>query len=1131
MKKNYESGKGVCHIPKKLLLVMKLTAFLIVVLTMQVTATVYSQNKKLSLNMQGNSIKEVLQQIEAQSEYRFIYENEKVNLDTKVSIRVTDEVVDNILKQLFEKDGISYSITNNNLILINPSDKQLKNFGKESINSQQQKSVSGIVTDSSGGSLPGVSVVVKGTTVGSITDVNGSYSLANVPTNATLQFSFVGMKTQEIAVAGKTTVNATLIEEAIGIDEVVAIGYGTQKKVNLTGSIATVGGDEMIKRPVTNAAAMLQGNLSGVQITQNSGEPGNEGISIRIRGTGTFSSAGSDPLVLIDGVQGKLADLNPNNIESISVLKDAASASIYGSRAANGVILVTTKVGKEGKISMEYSGNFGIHTPTKMYDLITNSAEYMELFNEAKINSGFTTGLYTQDMINSYRNATDRNLYPNTNWLDLIFSPAPTQTHNLSFSGGSKGTKFDVSLGYVNQKGVMKGFNYEKYNVRVNLSSMINDKIKFGGNFSVKKGIQAQPRQGSQDTFVAAMSQAPTYGPYLADGSGRYAFKAYDFELNNKNPIAIIEEKVNKNTDDYAISTQGWLDVQLLKNLKWYTKAAMNLDISKSYDFRPQIPLYNFRTNAYMTLLDVGGSGLVVRDDQNVYKNLYSYLSYDKTFGDHKVFAQAGYSMEDNVSQYLQGYRKNYPSDLLRQIDAGSPSVQQTNGSQYEWAIMSYFGRLDYNYKERYLLEANIRYDGTSRLASATRWGAFPSFSAGWRASEENFMKSLDLSWLNNLKLRGSYGELGNQNIGNYPYQAMLNLTDNYSFDNASLSSGVAQTALSNKAIMWETTSILDFGLDLTAFKGLNVTFDWYKKRTSDILRGSQVTGVVGLNPPTVNNGTMENKGFELSVNYQNNVKSGYFAGLNYSAGFNLDHYKNKLVDFGAREISGYYLRQEGLEWESYYMIEQIGIFQSAAEIANSPKQFNDATVPGDLKYKDANNDGKINNDDRVPIKGRYPALNYSFNFSTNWKGFDLSAQFQGVSNVKYFVNNWGTIPFVQGAPPTTDWRNRWTESNPSATMPRIYWGWNSPERISRNSSWFLQDGSYLRLKNLSFGYTLPGKTTQRIGIDQLRVYFSGDNLVTFTKYPGLDPERGGSGSAVNYPQNKIFSFGVNVKF
>jgi TonB-linked SusC/RagA family outer membrane protein len=1110
---------------QKVLRTMKLTIFILLISVISVFANrTYSQTKALNLNMKNSTLKEVLQSIETQSGFYFMYSEKLVDVNREVSINVTNQKIDEVLDELFAGTNVSYKMKDR-FILLTTSEVA----GNES-SVQQQISVSGKVTDSSGTSLPGVTVVVKGTTQGTITDGNGNYSLSNVPGDATLVFSFVGMKTQEIPVSGKTTIDVVMVEDAIGIEEVVAIGYGTMKRLNLTGSVTSVSGKELVKRPVTNVASMMQGNLPGVQIIQNSGEPGNEGVSIRIRGTGTFSSAGSDPLVLVDGIQGNLADLNPNDIESISVLKDAASASIYGSRAANGVILVTTKTGEEGKISMQYSGNFGIHTPTKMYELITNSAEYMELYNEARLNSGLTAD-YTQEMIDAYRNATDRSLYPNTDWLDLMFSPAPVHTHNLSFSGGSKVTRFNVSIGYVNQKGIMESFDYEKYNARFNLSSMVNENIKFGANVSVKKGVKSAPRSGASDMFLAAMAQAPTYSPYLADGSGRYSFKAYDFEYNNKNPIAIIDEEVFRNTDDYAVSTQGWLDIQILKDFKWYTKAAVNLELSKYDDFRPQVPLYNFRTNEYMTLLDVGGEGLEVRDDQNLYKNLYTYLSYEKLFGGHSVFVQAGYSMEDNVSQYLSGYRKEYPSDKLRQIDAGSPSVQQVYGSQYEWAIISLFGRLNYNYKDRYLLEANIRYDGTSRLSSSNRWGAFPSVSVGWRISEEEFMKNAGLPWLNNLKWRGSYGELGNQNIGLYPYQAILSLTSNYSFDDSSLSSGVAQTALSNENIMWETTSILDFGLDLAVFSGLNVIIDWYKKRTTDILRGSQVTGVVGLDAPNVNNGTMENKGIDFTLQYNNSVNSGYFAGLNYSAGLNIDHYKNKLVDFGAREISDYYLREEGYEWDAFYMIEQIGIFQSEEEITNSPKQYNDATVPGDLKFRDATNDGKINDDDRVVIGGRYPSLNYSFNFSGAWKGFDLSAQFQGIQGVKYYVNNWGTIPFVQGAPPTTEWQDRWTESSPSSTMPRIYWGWGAPQRISRNSSWYLQDGSYLRLKNLTFGYTLPVSLFKNTGIEQFRVYFSGDNLITFTDYPGLDPERGGSGYFVNYPQNKIYSFGVNVKF
>ncbi|MFV0506406.1 MAG: SusC/RagA family TonB-linked outer membrane protein [Bacteroidales bacterium] len=995
-----------------------------------------------------------------------------------------------------------------------------------------QKTITGKVIDESGLGMPGVAVVQKGTTIGSITDVDGKFSVS-VPEGAILQFSFMGMKTQEVTVGSEGTININMEPDAIGLEEVVAIGYGTQKKVNLTGAVSTIKGDEIVKRPVANVETMLQGRMPGVQIVQNSGEPGNESVSIRIRGTGTFSSAGSNPLILVDGVQGSLSDLNPNNIESISVLKDAASASIYGARAANGVILVTTKTGEVGKITMNYSGNFAIHTPTKLFDIITNSAEYMELFNEARVNSGLTDGLYSDEVISKYRNGADQNQYPNTDWLDLMFNPAPTQTHNLSFSGGNKNTTFNVSLGYVNQDGVMRGFDYEKYNVRVNVSSSVNEHIRFGGNFLLKKGMKSAACLGSTDHFIAIMSQAPTYAPQLPDGSGRYTYKAYDFEKNNKNPVALIENNVMRNTTDYAIVAQGWLDVQLLKGLKWYTKAAVNLDFSKYDDFKPILPLYNYHTYEFMSFLDVGGAeGLEVRDDQSEYKNLFTYLNFDHDFGSfHNFRAQLGYSVEDNVSTYLRGYRKDYPKEDLTELDAGGLSVQQAGGTTTEWALMSFFGRLGYSYKSRYLLEANLRYDGTSRLAPGNRWGVFPSYSAGWRLSEESFFKGLNANWINNLKFRGSYGELGNQNIGLYPYQSILNLTGSYSFDDATLSTGVAQNRLSNTNIKWETTRILDIGFDLTVFDALVATFDWYKKTTTDILRASQATDVVGLAPPIVNNGTMENVGVEFDLRYSKRIGSGLFYGGAYTIGFNIDSYKNKLVDFGEREISGYSLREEGREWDAFYMLEWVGIFQSDEEIANSPKQFNDATMPGDLKFKDQNNDGIINNDDRTVLSGRYPKFNYSFNFAFDWKGFDFSTQFQGVSGVKYYVNDWGTIPFVQGAPPTSNWRNRWTETNHSTTMPRMYWGWSAPERIKRNSSWYLQNGSYLRLKNLTVGYTLPNTLFDQIGIERLRLYFSGDNLITITDYPGLDPERGGSGRFVNYPQNKIYSVGVNVNF
>ena len=1004
--------------------------------------------------------------------------------------------------------------------------------------------ISGMVKDENGIAIPGVSIKVAGLSVGTQTDANGRYKIEVADDKAVLVFSFLGYVTQELPVAGKTNINVVLKEQSSKLNEVVVVGYGTQKKVNLTGAVATVSGEELTKRPVVNAAAMLQGTMPGVQVNQGSGEPGNEGVSIRIRGNGTFSGAGSDPLVLIDGVPGSFNDVNPTDIDNVSVLKDAASASIYGSRAGNGVILITTKQGKAGSMKVQYDGNIGLYKPTKMFDLITNSAQYMELYNEARINSGLndpkdpnkTYGLYPQDQIDLYRSGVDPLNYPNTDWLSLIFKTAPTQNHNLSFNGGNEKTTYNVSLGYVNQNGLMKGFNYKRYNARINLTSKINDHIKFGTNVLLKSGETESIPGGSKDLFLSAMSQAPTYGPFLPDGSGRYTYKAYDYEYNNKNAIAVLDKKFSHNTTDYAVNAQGWVEVMFTKDFSWYTKGAININMDKYKDYKSTIDEYYYRSGVLGTTLDLG-RGLTVQDQQTVYSNLYSYLNYNHNFSGHTIKAQAGYSMEQNKYSYLQGYRQNFPDENLLELNAGGQDIQRSNGTANQWALMSYFGRLNYDYKSRYLLEANLRYDGSGKFSGKNKWGAFPSFSVGWRATEEPFVKAMNLTWLNNFKVRGSWGQLGNQNIKVdgyeklYPYQALLDLTGNYSFDNANLTTGVAQQNLNNPLIKWETTTMTDIGLDLTLFENFSVTFDWYKKRTTDILRTSQVTAIVGLGAPVINDGIVDNTGMELGLGYSNVIKGGALAGLSYNFGVNLDKFKNKLIKYGQPDIYDYTTNRNGLPIGTFYMLDVIGIFQSAEEVAKSPKQFNDNTMAGDLKYRDVNGDGKIDADDRAIIGGAYPKLNYSFNVGFDFKGFDFSARFQGVAGVKSYVTGWGVTPFVQGSPPTKDWLDRWTPENPSATMPNIYWGWSAPQKYSRNSSYFLQDAAYFRLKNVVLGYTLPANLTKNIGIDRLRVYFSGDNLFTATNFKGLDPERYGNGDLIQYPQNKIYSFGVNVTF
>ena len=1008
---------------------------------------------------------------------------------------------------------------------------------------QQNLKVSGVVTDEAGEPLIGVSVLVKGTTLGNITDLNGRFSL-DVPEGSILEISYIGYKTQSIK-AQREPMNIVLKEDAQKLDEVVVVGFGTQKKVNLTGSVSAVTGDDISKRPVANAAILLQGQIPGLRVNQGLGQPGGEGTSFRIRGQGTFSSAGSDPLILINGVPGSMTNLDPSVIESVSVLKDAASAAIYGARAANGVILVTTKQGAVGdKVHISYHGNVGLHTPTKLYDRVTNSVEYMELANLAWKNSG-TGKQYTQDQINLYRNNVGDPQYPNFDWQDYMFRTAVVQTHNLSMAGSTEKTTYNVALNFVDQPGTMRGFKYRKYNATIDLTARITNFIKVGTYANLMYGETEQPRQGQNDAFLSTLSQAPTYMPWLPDdGTGirRWTSSAYSFESHNKNMPAIIGDNAMKRDNNFDINAQLWLEINLAKGLTWYTKGAARLQSNKSKDWRGSTTYtYDYHTGERSSELDKGGLGLSVGDGRRFYTNLYSYLKYDLSLVDnaHNFSLMVGYNQESEKYETLNAYRKDFAFDLPV-LNAGGTADWSNSGGEEEWAIQSLFGRFNYDFKERYLFEANMRYDGTSRISDENRWGVFPSFSVAWRATEEEFIKNLNLNWLNNFKLRGSWGQLGNQNIGLYPYQAMISGVDDYPFTKTSdgVIIGYQQTAYANRNIKSETTTITDIGFDLQVFDGLSVTFDWYKKTTDDILRSSQVSSLLGLSAPTVNNGSVENKGIEVALNYANMVKGGTFRGFRYNAGVYFDRSRNKLTEFGAEEIGSYSIKREGLPYDEYYMLECIGVFADQAEINASPKQFNDNTQPGDLKYKDISGpdgkpDGVIDNYDRRTFSGRFPGFEYGINASATWKGFDLSLIGQGVADKKYYTTDWGVQPFMQGSSPNKDYiKHMWTEENPyGAKHPKLYWQDMGGGKNTRPNSYYLKDASFFRLKNLTLGYTLPRVWTEKANISKVRIYFSGDNLLTLTPYKGLDPERNGDGRDAIYPQNRIYSFGLNVEF
>ncbi|HEY4148367.1 MAG TPA: TonB-dependent receptor [Chitinophagaceae bacterium] len=1005
----------------------------------------------------------------------------------------------------------------------------------------QTITITGVISNEKGEALQGVTVSLKGNSTTVLTDVYGKYNI-KAPSGGTLSVSSIGYADMEEKIGGRTAINFTLKEKVAELNDVVVVGYGTQKKADLTGAIVTVSGSELTKRVATNPTQLLQGKLPGLSLVQGSGEAGNEGYVLRVRGQGTYSGAGIDPLVIVDGLPGSLNNLDPQNIESVTLLKDAASAAIYGTRGANGVILVTTKQGSNGKMQLSYDYNIGFTRATALpKNLIYNSAEYMTLYDTAAAHSG-VGAVFSQAQISAYANATDHNLYPNFNWLNAIMRDVDVQTHHLGLSGGKNGTTYNVGLGYVDQPDVMLGFSFKKYNLQFNLTSKVNDNVSFGTSLTFNYSKRLYASRGSQDQFLSTLSQEPMYRPQLPDGSGRYVNSVYPLVIGpNKNSVAIAQN-ASVSDNDYYMQSSLYVTVKLLKGLEWKTSGGFNFDFLKRYDFKPVINQYNWfagPNDPPERTLDVNGQGLTVTDNNSIYPVGYSQLTYTKSFGGHSFKLLGGTQAEYNKSQSLSGARNTpYSSNTTRELNAGPAGSQVANGTSSEWSLESFYGRLNYSFEEKYLLEANARYDASSRFPSGNKWGLFPSVSAGWVLTKEKFLDHI--SWLNNLKLRSSFGILGNQSIGNYPYQAVYNAQTiyntgspyAYSYNGSSASPGVAQNGLTDADIRWETTKVFDIGTDITLFKGLSLSFDWYNKLTYDILGSVAIPQYIGLNNPTINKGKMKNTGIEATVQY-----SGSIGQVAYSVGGNVEANKNTLVKYGPPSIStNGTINEEGQPYGSFYLYQFAGIFQSADEISKAPKQqFN--PQPGYMRFKDVDGNNTIDANDRVVVPGIYPKLDYSFNASASWKNFDLSIFLYGSYGQKQLVNGWGIQPFDQGSEPTTDWLNAWTPANHSTTMPLLYLTTgsganNASSNASTLSTYYLENASFLRIKNIQFGYNLPGKWAKRVAMSSLRLYFAGDNLVTFTKFPGLDPERVASNTRfVVHPQDQVYSFGIKAVF
>ncbi len=987
---------------------------------------------------------------------------------------------------------------------------------------QLEKTVSGLVLDANTGNpLPGVTVQLDGTMNISATDKDGRYSIKVPNDNAVLVFTFIGYEKLTEAVKGRTEINVTLSSIARGLEEVVVVAYGTTKKINLTGSVSSISAKDLENRPVTNVTSALQGTMAGVTVTQSNGQPGRDVGSIRIRGIGTLNN--SNPMVVVDGVVSSMSTINPEDIESISVLKDAASASIYGSRAANGVLLITTKKGKKGEIKLNYNAYAGKQSPTRLPDFV-DSWQAATIYNQVQKNEGRPVR-YTAEEIEKFKNGSDPDNYANTDWMNLLYQGSGNQqNHYLDMTGGSDKTTFLFSLGYFNQEGVVVHTNNERFTTRLNLRSQVKEKLTVNGNFSYTRGVFQEPVNPYTGDFSQIFRQANRIGrsvPY------KYSNGYYGY-IGDGNPIAWLDLNSPNKNNSHNLNAVVNADLEIIKGLHLRPLLGYRLDISQNQKFVKDIQFYDWKTGNPTTYQ--GPNSSTAYNDFNNVITLQALLDYELNIKEHRIAALAGYSQEYTKYNWLQGYRKNYLNNELGEINAGPNEGQTATGSANELALQSYFGRVTYNYNSKYLLEGNLRYDGSSRFASDNRWGIYPSVSAGWNISREAFFEPL-ANTINSMKIRGSWGTLGNQNItGNYPYISTISGGQNYTFGNG-IAPGIAPTRGANSIIQWEKTEQTNIGLD-AGFLNERLTFsaEYFIKNTSDILLNIPVGAAYGLSAPVQNAGSVQNKGWEFTAGYQGNVRD-----FSYNINANAAFINNKVTDLRGTGpiINGFRFMEVGYPINSFFGYESEGIFQTQKEVDDHAKQTGGKIAPGDLKYKDQNGDGVINGADRVYLGTYFPKITYGFTAGANFKGFDLSIFLQGAGGVKGFVQ--GEILGEAGdkvGKPTSILLDAWTADNPTDKFPRVWSSFRQNNPLNTPSSFWVRDASYLRIKNLQVGYTLPKQTLAKIGITRARIYYSGQNILTASQfYKWVDPEAPAGERGYTYPQVLVNTIGINLTF
>lgn len=1078
--------------------IMKIYLLLFILGLTQVSAAVFSQTINLKLQVENVALKNVFEEIEKKTDFKFLYRSDLIDLGRPTSININGSSdIDALMTTLLEGSNVRYSLVSENLIVIAP---QLKKVIKGKVVDFQTRE-----------SLPGVNVLIEGTTIGTVTNLDGVYSLELPEKAEALLFSYVGYETKRELISNREIIDVQLVSSSGVLNEVVVIGYGTQRKKDLTGSVSVVSTDDLGSVPVASISDALQGKAAGVQVI-SSGVPGSD-ATFRIRGVGTIND--NNPLLVIDGVpvSNGLNQLNMSDVESIQVLKDASATAIYGSRGANGVLIVTTKRGKSDASKLDFNYYFGLQQPSKMVEMM-NASQFAAMHNEMMENAGLITNPAYAD---------PASLGQGTDWLGELFSPAPMQNYSLSYSGNSEKTNFYVSGNYFKQDGIVSGTGYERISVQFNTDTKIFDGLRFGNSLTLNHDNKKSGNYNIRNTMLAL----PTQPIFREDGtySGPIAQPVWDGDITN--PIGL-SKIVNNSTKGYNLLGSAFGELVLMKDLKFKSTFGLQMNF---WNDRTWAPSYHWNSSVNEN------DYLSEQYNKNITWVWDNYFTYDKNFGDHHLVAMAGTSAQENNRNYLYGSVQGFPSQLTQQMNNGN-LMPVVGGNMYSWSLLSYMGRANYSYLGKYMVTATLRRDGSSRFGEGNKWGTFPSASAAWRISEESFMKDFD--FLSDMKIRAGYGITGNQEIGNYSFASALQ-TISYNF-NGQIVNAVVPTIMPNPNVQWEQQEQMNFGVDATFFNHkVEVAVDGYIKNTNQMLVPMNVpvsTGYSDVFVPSINAGKMENRGVEVSVR-SNNLTGDFSWTTNMTFAYN----KNKVIDLNdtvpltSGSIGLNYnlaLIQAGYPINMFYGFVTDGIFQNQDEVDRHAVQVpgNDPfnrTSPGDIRFKDMNNDGVIDDKDRVLLGNPNPKFIFSLGNTFAYKRFDLTIFFQGMTGNQILNANriWAEAMSV-AQNQTTLTLDRWTGEGTSQLVPRAVF--NDPNKNARPSDRFVEDGDYLRLKNLIIGYTLPQSVLARLNMSSLRIYVSAVNLLTWTKYTGFDPEVGTSGidSSV-YPVTSTYSIGLNI--